>query len=56
MTGKYVAKSRQKLLERGGRRINLWLSPEAAKALEKLSRGSSPTQVIEGLLLKAARK
>lgn len=55
MTGKYVARSRQRLVERGGRRLNLWLSPEATKALEKLSQGRSATKVIEALILAASR-
>jgi len=50
MTGKYVAKSRQRLVERGGRRLNLWLSPEATNALQALSQGRSHTQTIEWCL------
>lgn len=56
MTAKHVAASRQKLLERGGRRINLWLSPEATKALEKLSAGRSATQTIEYCLRTMAKR
>lgn len=56
MTAKHVAASRQRLIQRGGRRLNLYLSPEAAIALRALSEGRSATQTIESALRESAQR
>lgn len=55
-TAEKLDRSRQALLARGGRRITLNLSPEAATALESLlatSTGESATAVINQVLVAA---
>lgn len=56
-TAEKLDRSRQALLKRGGRRITLNLSPEAATALESLlanGAGESATAVINWVLVAAA--
>lgn len=52
-----VDASDKRLKERGGRKFNLKLSPEAAQALEQLeaSTGLSGTAIINELIIKAAK-
>lgn len=46
-----VAKAHSKRLQDGWRRVNLWLPPEAAKALERAERkhGSATAAIVEAL-------
>lgn len=48
---KRVAKAQEKRLREGWRRLNLWLPPEAAKALERAERrhGSATAAIVEAL-------
>lgn len=55
---KNASARRTRVLEEGGRRIELLLLPDAAKALTTLEResGEPATTVISGLLLQAANR
>lgn len=55
---KNARERRDRMLAEGGRRLDLLLPANAAKALDRLetSSGESATGVISGLLLQAAKK
>lgn len=55
---KNAKERRKRVLAEGGRRVELLLEPDAAKALNKLesTTGDSATAVVSGLLLQATSR
>lgn len=53
-----VARSQARLIERGGRRLNVLLQPDAAQALDALMQAdsASASAIVNDTLLQAGRK